>query len=67
MSVTLSQFKVNGKTYYGTYIRDITYTKNMEAQVETERTRLNAQQKKLQECMFYHFYPLFVGNNNIFL
>jgi hypothetical protein len=33
VSITLAQFKVNSKVYFGTYIRDITYTKNMEQQV----------------------------------
>ena len=33
VAVTLSQFKVNSKVYFGTYIRDITYTKNIEMQV----------------------------------
>jgi hypothetical protein len=51
VSVTLSQFKVNNKVYFGTYIRDITYTKNIEMQVEKERLMLSTQQKKLHACM----------------
>lgn len=65
VSVTLSRFKVNSKTYYGTYIRDITYTKNMEAQVEKERDMLNTQQKKLQECMIFYFCCFFVLSSHI--
>lgn len=63
-SVTLSQFKVNSKLYYGVYIRDISYMRNIEAQMEKEREMLSTQQRKLQDRMFYTLPLTFLTTNH---